>query len=52
MDNKIKIEFDGRPMPIRMPRQPWYERAYWAVWHNITDLFILAACAAAVWSFV
>ena len=52
---RLHIKFDGDSgfrTRLAKVKTPWYSRAYWAVWHNFTDLVIIAACAVAVWSFV
>ena len=28
------------------------DRVYWAVWHNLTDIVLVATASVIVWSFV
>ena len=51
----LHIKIDGDPgYRTRLARikTPWYTRLYWAVWHNMTDVIIIAAVSVAVWSLV
>ena len=52
---RLHIKFERVPgfrTRLMKIKTPWFSRAYWAVWHNFTDIIMVAALAVLVWSFV